>query len=212
PVPADPCRASRSRAVPGAHHDDGVLPVEILHQNVHPVSIRDRERLAHDVGAYGQLAPAAIHEHREPNARGTAEVGELVERRANGAAGVQDIVHDDHMLGADVPGDIGWTDHGTRPDGLQIVAIERDVERATRDVHVLALLHHGGETIGELHAAALDANEHEAVGAIIELDDLVCHAAERAIHGPRIEHGGGGRGHGGEIYATGAGRGEGVVP
>src|SRR6185437_8906169 len=87
-----------------------------------------------------------------------------------------------------------------------------DVERATRDVHVLALLHHGGETIGELHAAALDANEHEAVGAIIELDDLVCHAAERAIHGPRIEHGGGGRGHGGEIYATGAGRGEGVVP
>ena len=41
--------------------------------------------------------------------------------------------------------------------------------------------------VGELHAAALDADDDQVVGAVVELDDLVGHALERAIHGARIE-------------------------
>jgi len=53
--------------------------------------------------------------------------------------------------------------HGLRPDGAQIVAIERDVERAARDGDAFFLFDQPGDAFGELDAAPLDADQQEIV-------------------------------------------------
>src|SRR6185312_3349716 len=200
-----------SRAVPGADDDHRVLPIELPDHHVHAVAVRHGERLAHDVGANGQLAPAAVHEHGERDAGGAAEVRQLVERRANGAPGVEHVIHDHQVLAVDVPRNVGGANDGAWPDRLQIVAIERDVERTARNVLTLAFLHDGDEPVSKLDAAALDADEDEVICAIVELDDFVRHAPDRTIHRARIEHGCGGDRHGGEIYAAGTEWREGIA-
>jgi hypothetical protein len=48
-------------------------------------------------------------------------------------------------------------------------------------------VHRAGEPLRDLDAAALDPDEHEPVGAGVELDDLVGHALDRAGHRARVE-------------------------
>jgi hypothetical protein len=54
----------------------------------------------------------------------------------------------------------------------------------------------------ELHAAALDSDDDEVVRPLIELDDLVGHSTQRAIHGARIEDGGVAIGHAEAIWVA----------
>src|SRR5690606_8533723 len=56
-------------------------------------------------------------------------------------------------------------------------------------------LDHFGESVGDLDAAALDADEHQALGTIIALEDLVSHPRDRARDSARVEKHYGGRGH-----------------
>ena len=65
--------------------------------------------------------------------RRPAEVRELVESGAHSAAGVEHVVDDHDVLAVEIPRQIRGTDDRARSDRLQIVAIERDVERALRD-------------------------------------------------------------------------------
>ena len=64
----------------------------------------------------------------------------------------------------------------------QVVAIERDVERA--DGHVVAgdLAEVAGQALGDRHAAGADADEREVGQAAIAFEDFVRDARERAGH------------------------------
>ena len=125
-----------------------------------------------------------------------AEVGQLVERGAHGAARVEHVVDDDDVLAVDRPREVGRPDDGARPDRLQVVAVERDVERAARHVGLLALADAGHDARRELDAAALDSNDDEVVRAVVQLDDLVGHPTQRAVDGARVEDDGLAIGHG----------------
>ena len=92
-----------------------------------------------------KLAPASIDEHRERDARGPAEVRELVERGAHRATGVQHVVDDHDALAIQIPGQLRRADDRARADGLQVVAIERDVERAARNLDLLAVIEDVGD-------------------------------------------------------------------
>ena len=59
------------------------------------------EGLARVVGVDGQLAVAAVHEHGQLDARGPAEVDQLVEGGAHGAAGEEHVVHQHHRAAVD---------------------------------------------------------------------------------------------------------------
>src|SRR6185437_13854332 len=69
---------------------------------------------------------------------------------------VEHVIHDHQVLAVDVPRNVGGANDGAWPDRLQIVAIERDVERTARNVLTLAFLHDGDEPVRKLDAAALD--------------------------------------------------------
>src|SRR3989441_3585444 len=109
----------------------------------------------------------------------SAEVSELVERRAHGAARVEDVVYDDGVLAREVARESGLPDHGLRSHGLEIIAIEGDVEGAAGHEHALLLLDQLGDPLGQLDAAPLDADEHEIVGPVSQLDHGDRHTLKR---------------------------------
>ena len=74
-----------------------------------------------------------------------------------------------------------------RADGPHVVPIQRDVERAPRDRAPLLRLDQPGQALGELRAAAVNPHQHEAIGALGELNDLFCHALERPLDAAGIE-------------------------
>ena len=53
---------------------------------------------ADEPGFDGQFAMAAVDQHQQLHARRAAVVEQRVERRADGAAGVQHVVHQDDVL------------------------------------------------------------------------------------------------------------------
>ena len=92
------------------------------------------------------------------------------------------------MAPFDVEVELGLPHHRTRPDRLQVVAIEGDVEGANGNRESVALLEERHQAGGELHAAALDPHNGQVIGAVGELQDLVGHAAEGAFHRLGVEH------------------------
>src|SRR5207253_9988473 len=54
----------------------------------------------------GQFPLAPVHEHGQVHALGPAEVHELIQGAADGAAGVEDVVHQEDRLAGDVEGNV----------------------------------------------------------------------------------------------------------
>ncbi|GAB7189770.1 hypothetical protein NUM3379_04760 [Kineococcus sp. NUM-3379] len=164
------------------------------------------------VGADGQLAVAAVHEHREAHDPGAAEVGDGVEGGADGAPGVQDVVdEDDHPVVEAAGGQLGGQQ---RAGGVpaQVVAVHRDVEGAGGDLGAVGVGDAAREALGEGHPAGGDAQQHEVRGALVRLEQLVGDAGQRAVdvgglqQGPRARRGLGGAGRGGSWGAAGSRR------
>ena len=101
---------------------------------------------------------------------------QCLERRPNRASGEQHVVdqHDRASLQRH-----GYRGDVTRDDRSQtdVVAMEADVERADRH-RLLDGGEHPGQLVGDPDATALQADQHDAVGAVVALDDLVGDAGE----------------------------------
>ena len=84
----------------------------------------------------GQLAVPAIDEHDQLNRLRPPEIDQRVERRPRRPARVEHVVHEQDLLVVDRERDLGAADERLRADGVphQVVAIERDVERAGGNV------------------------------------------------------------------------------
>src|SRR6185503_18552087 len=95
---------------------------------------------------------------------GPSEIGKLVERGSHGTAGIEDVIDDHDVAAIDSPGNVCCADYRARTDCLEIVAIERDVERAEEDFRVLALFDEAANCARELNTAALDSNDNEIFG------------------------------------------------
>src|SRR5690606_37206966 len=131
-----------------------VLAVALAHEDVHAVGRDGGQSGAGNVGLDGKLAPPAVDEHAEEDAAGTAEVGALVERGANCAAGVEHVVHDDDGAPVQI-GKAGLADHRARADHLEIVAVERNVELAALDLDAFALGNQCAQTLCQRDSARL---------------------------------------------------------
>ena len=138
--------------------------------------------LADVVGAERQFAVAAVDEHRQLHRARPADVAQRVQRRADRAAGVEDVVDEDDQRAVDAAlGDRGVLERAGRL-GVEVVAVERDVEGAAGDGDAGELVDLVGEPGGERDAAGRDAEEDDArrVGTVERglLDDLVRDAGD----------------------------------
>src|SRR5690606_36747888 len=117
------------------------LTIELGNHYFDLIGARDRVLLADDVGVNGQLAASAVDEDAEENPPRTSEIGKLVERCADRPAGEENVVHDGHDAVCDST-DVQprFTHDRPRPDGHQVIAIQRDVERTGGHLHPFGLL------------------------------------------------------------------------
>jgi hypothetical protein len=133
---------------------------------------------------------AAIDHHGELDRARPAEVDQGVQRRADGAAGEEDVVDQDDAAVVDRERNVGEPDHRLRPDRVphQVVPVEGDVERPDRHLGAGDFVDRGGQPPGEGHAAGADADEGQFVDAAVALDDLVRDAGQRPRHAQRVDY------------------------
>jgi hypothetical protein len=171
-------------------HHDGCLSVHLLQKDIHTLRVRNVEFFPDDVGVDGKLTSAAVDEDGESDALGASKVGELIECGPDRPAGIQHIVDDHDAFAFKVPGEIGWAHDRPRAYGLEVVAVEGDVEGASGDTFPFALLDELDETVSELDTTTLNADEYEIICSTIQLDDLVSHPPKGPLDGGGIEGGG----------------------
>src|SRR5688572_11535125 len=95
---------------------------------------------AHVLRANRQLAPAAVGEHDERDARRPAVVEELVHRGAHRAAAVEHVVDQQQLAAVDVERDLGALRVVLQAAGRVIVAVESDVHQPEGRFHPQALM------------------------------------------------------------------------
>ena len=139
---------------------------------------------------------AAVGEHGELDAGRAAVVEQGVDAGAHRAAGEEDVVDEDDGAPVEVEVEVRGVDDrgggGVTP--RQVVAVERDVDVAERDVGAGELADERMEPAGEDRAAGVDADEGDrvargsAVVAGVLLDDLVRDPHERAAQIVAVEY------------------------
>src|SRR5688572_11091302 len=104
----------------------------LLEAHVDDLVLRSGDVLANIVGADGQLAVAAIDEHRQLDQARAPEIDERIEGGAHRTAGIEDVIDEDEDSPRDVEVDVGGANDGLGADGGEVVAIESDVELPDR--------------------------------------------------------------------------------
>src|SRR5439155_5076211 len=115
---------------------------------------RRRQVLADEVRADRKLAMAPVDENRELHPRRPPELEQRVYRGPDGAARIEDVVHEHDGPTLDRDGNRRRTDHRSR---TCVVAMEADVERSYRELDPAALEHEHLQTARERNAAPVDA-------------------------------------------------------
>src|SRR5277367_1169759 len=75
----------------------------------------------------------AIDEHRELDAARAPVSEERVKGSADGAAGIEHVVAQDHMTVVDVQTNVSFAHHRAYVVGAEVVAVKTDVEHAGRN-------------------------------------------------------------------------------
>ena len=102
---------------------------------------------------------AAVDENEELYALWASVVKERVQRGADGASGVEDVVHEDDVAAVDVEAEVARFDDRTDVAGSEIVAIKTDVEDAGFDGLFLDGLDHACDALRERDAAAFNPDQ-----------------------------------------------------
>jgi hypothetical protein len=170
-----------------SNHDTGTA-IDLLDHDIDTLTGLDCDSLADDVRLYRKLSSTPVDEHRQSDVSGPAKVGELIEGRADSATSVENVVDDHYVASVDRPGDVSRPNHRARAYGLEVVTIERDVERTLKDLRALAFFDHRRKTPRQLHAATLYSDDYKIFGSVIELDYLVGNSLERSFDGALIQY------------------------
>jgi len=124
---------------------------------------------------------AAVDQHRKLHAARAAKIDQLIESRANGAAGIKHVVDQDDVAILDVAGKFCAIDYRLGADSRKVVAIERDVEHADGRPVTFEVRDFIGHALGERHAAAANADEKQVARAVVFFDHFGRQTSQRAI-------------------------------
>ena len=170
-----------------AGQDDGVLAVDFAHLDAHLVIVRGVQGGSNVIGLDGELAVAAVDQHRQLNGQRTPEIRERVHGGANGASGVQHVIHQHHVPGVERAGNMCRLQRPALA-GLEVVAVERDVDGADGDLGAGVFLDEGAEPHGQRHAAGADADEDEARRRGMACANRAADAPQRLLNAWSVQH------------------------
>src|SRR5262249_44711767 len=104
----------------------------LVAQQTQEFSLWDRKRRAHVLREDGQLALAAVDQRRNLDLAGPSVVEQLVHRGAHRAPCKEPVVDQDNVPLVYVERNLGRFHLPMQANGIEVVAIEGDVERAQR--------------------------------------------------------------------------------
>ena len=114
---------------------NAVFTVRLLKPYSDYLGVTCRNVLSDEGSLYGKLGMSSVDEAEELDPRGSAEVGHRVHRGSRGAAGEDHVVDQDYGLAGHVKIDLSAGEHRLFRDSAQVVAVERYVERADRNLN-----------------------------------------------------------------------------
>src|SRR5262249_51212817 len=148
-----------------ADEDDPVDLVDLEQLQLDALAARRGQVLADVVGPDRQLAVSAVGEHGELDPGRSAVLEERVDRGAHRAAGVEDVVDEDHSAVLEVEVELRVADDWLAPAWraplahVDVVAVEGDVELAEVELDAGALRDQAPQPLRERDAARVDADE-----------------------------------------------------
>src|SRR5882672_1274578 len=133
-------KGPRRRARPGCvlthflDEKDFFRVVGFLELHFHDLVVLGLDSAAYERGLDGKLAMAAVNQDAKLH-EAWAPVGEQgVHGGAYGAAGVEDVIDQDHDFASNGDAQVGLLDHRFRSQRGEVVAIEADVEGCDRNL------------------------------------------------------------------------------
>ena len=157
-----------SRVLPLADEEHAVALVDLDELHLDALFAAGGQVLSDVVGADRQLAVAAVDEHGELHARRPPELEQRVDRGADRPARVQDVVDEDDRHPLDRERDARGAHDRLAPRrapsvaDVDVVTMERDVERADGELEAAPLLDEASKPRRERRTARLDADECDA--------------------------------------------------
>jgi hypothetical protein len=114
-----------------------------------------------------------VHQRRNLDCRGAAEVDDRIHRRPNGPSRKHHIFDEDHGLSAhrDGHGTAAWNRAPSVAD--HVVAVERDVEDPERNFVLGDLPEPFSQKLGDRHAPLSDGDQDQISRLLVSLQDLV---------------------------------------
>src|ERR1039457_2627386 len=170
-IPSNPAGMAR---LPGPlTHQDLFHAIDLLELDFNDLDIAGLHLAPDEARLDRQFAVSAVDQHQQLHPGRAAVVEQRVQRGADGAAGVQHVVHQDDILTRHGKRNLRRAHHRLDVHRAQIVAIQVDVEDAHRDFPVFQALDLRRKPLRQRNAAAPDANKGELIQIFRLLQDLV---------------------------------------
>jgi hypothetical protein len=131
---------------------------------------------------------AAVDERGQLDAARPAVVEERLDCGAGRAAREEDVVDEHHRAGAEVEVQVRGVDDGRLGPLADVVAVEGDVDVPQRDLVAGELADECVQAARDDRAARVDADQRQALGPGVLLDDLVRDPHQRAAQVVAVEH------------------------
>jgi hypothetical protein len=128
----------------------------------------------------GELPMSPIRDDQQLNDSWSAEVDDGVERCTNRSASVKDIIDEDDSRASDSKGKIGLADHWAGESFKGVVAIERDVDHAERDVGTSIDVETFLQPFCDGDTPGMDAHQCNVLKGGVRLTDLFCETIQDA--------------------------------
>ncbi len=141
----------------------------------------------HVIGLDGQLAATAVDESAQLDASGPTVIHQRVDRRAHRATGEHHVIDEDDEHAVERAGYFARPDARIGKRRRRVIAIQRDVHAAHGHFALFEIVDPARDLAGQRHATTAYANEYEALGSVMPLDDLARHAAQAARDALGIE-------------------------
>src|SRR5918995_509470 len=155
--------SSRLKKLLVSNDDHPILPIGLLQVDQDPLPARGGYVLPHVVRPDRQLPVSPVDQNGQPHRRRPSQLQQSVHRRPRRPTRIQNVVHEHHHLTAHVEGHAATPHFGVFV--LQVVAVERYVQRTHRDVDALELADVGRDPLCQWNPAREYPDERKAVEA-----------------------------------------------
>jgi len=161
---------------------DALLVVHLGQAHFNNLRVGGLHRAPNKLRLDGHLAMPAVHQHAKLHAPRAPKIKQAVHRGADGAAGIEDIVHQHQVHVVHGKGNVRSLKNGLRRNFGEIVAVKSDVQRPDSHFRPVYPAYPFRDALRQRDPAPANSDQHEIFRAAIALDDLVRQPLERAVN------------------------------